>query len=109
MLTSPEPNVNCYQRGGCTFKWSWDRSPLSDEYFQVQMIGPNGERRGIHPPTKEYLLRSDESMYHTFVDWCDVKYYCHSHWTVAVIEWDGQDPSRIGQTLIEAPKREIVF
>jgi hypothetical protein len=101
--------MNVYNNKGATFSWSWGQSLKKNEYFQVQVIGPAEEHRGIHPPTKEYSFTSDKSTYMIFTDWCNPQYYCHIHWTVAVIEWDGKDPSKIGKTITEAPKREITF
>jgi hypothetical protein len=81
----------------------------ANEYFQVQLVGPSNEHRGIHPPTKGYTFSSDESVYEIVPDWCNVNYYCQVKWTVAIIEWDGVDPGKIGRTLVEAEWREVVL
>ncbi len=108
-LLSPDPEFDCYNREGCDFSWSWGGTLGPDEYFQVQLVGPGGEHRGIHPPTKEYSFHANWSVYQIFADWCDVSQYCHIYWTVAVIQWDGKDPSRIGRTLVEAAPRSITL
>jgi hypothetical protein len=106
---TPDAGTNCYVQGGCNFTWSWNGKLASDDYFQVQVIGPNNEHRGIHPPTKGNSFKNSESTYWIFTDWCDPSEYCHIRWTVAIIKWDGKDPSKIGRTIIEADPREIVF
>jgi hypothetical protein len=108
-LLSPAPNANCYREGGCTFMWGWGGALKADEYFQVQLVGPNNEHRGIHPPTKGFSFTSDESVYLIVADWCNVNYFCHLKWTVAIIKWDGVDPSKIGRTIITAEPRDIIL
>lgn len=100
--------------GGEIFTWEYDGELAEDEYFQVMLICPNGEHRGIHAPTKQrYTIQGDSLRYvvqdckgaqtrpwnhESFqpVENIDIQY------TVAVIKWDGKDPSRIGPILIEA-------
>ncbi|MBN1661485.1 MAG: hypothetical protein JXA93_24040 [Anaerolineae bacterium] len=108
-LINPPPNYNCYAERGCTFTWSWGGNLKADEYFQVQLVGPNNEHRGIHPPTKGYSFTSDESVYWIVTDWCNVNYFCHVKWTVAIVKWDGVDPSKIGRTIITAEPREVIL
>jgi tRNA A-37 threonylcarbamoyl transferase component Bud32 len=111
VLTNPPEGFNCYnQRNqGCDFSWSWGGNPAANQYFQVQLVGPNNEHRGIHPPTKGYSFHSSNDVFLLITDWCNPAYYCHIKWTVAIIEWDGKDPSKIGRTLIEAPPRDVTL
>ncbi|MBN1137624.1 MAG: protein kinase [Anaerolineae bacterium] len=109
ILTDPPVGANCYRQGGCTYTWTWSRSLAANEYFQVQLIGPGNEHRGIHPPTKGYSFTSDESTYWIVTGWCNPDYFCNLKWTVAVIQWDGKDPSKIGRTLIEAAPRDVTL
>jgi len=109
VLNSPDPNANCYDIRGCNYTWSWAGNLAPNEYFQVQVVGPGSEHRGIHPPTKGYSFKSDESTYWIFTDWCNPSYYCHIKWTVAIVEWDGKDPSKIGRTLVEAELRDVIY
>lgn len=106
-LLSPDPEFSCFNVHGCNFTWSWGMALADNQYFQVQLVGPGNEHRGIHPPTKSYSFQSNWSVYEIIPDWCDVNKMCHMQWTVAVIEWDGKDPSKIGRTLIEAPTRWV--
>ena len=110
-LVGPAEGFNCYnQRGqGCDFTWSWSGKLAANQYFQVQLIGPNNEHRGIHPPTKGYSFHSSNDVFLIIADWCNVNYYCNTKWTVAIIEWDGVDPSKIGRTLKEATPRAITL
>lgn len=108
-LLSPAPNANCWLDRGCTFTWTWGGNLKANEYFQVQLIGPNNEHRGIHPPTKGYSFTSDDSVYMIVPDWCNVNYFCHIKWTVAIIKWDGVDPSKIGVTIVEAEPRDVIL
>ncbi len=101
-LLNPPEEFNCWLAGGCTFGWTWGMALAPNQYFQVQLIGPGNEHRGIHPPTKQFSFTSDDSVYMIVTDWCNPSYFCHIQWTVAIIEWDGVDPSKIGRTLIEA-------
>jgi hypothetical protein len=73
----------------------------------VQLVGPGNEHRGIHPPTKGYSFQSNWTVYQIIRDWCDPTKMCHMQWTVAVIEWDGVDPSKIGRTLAQAAPRWV--
>lgn len=100
-LLSPDVDFSCYNAQGCSFSWSWGRSLAANQYFQVQLVGPNNEHRGIHPPTKDFSFQSNWSVYQIIRDWCDPSKMCHMQWTVAVVEWDGVDPSKIGRTLVE--------
>lgn len=109
VLVSPSPGFNCFNISGCHFTWSWGQSLRANEYYQVQLIGPANEHRGIHPPTKGFEFKSDYSVYEIVTDWCDKNKYCHVQWTVAVIEWDGKDPSQIGRTLVEAQWRQVIL
>lgn len=110
-LMAPPDGFNCYnQRGqGCDFSWSWGMALKANEYFQVQLVGPNNEHRGIHPPTKTYSFHSSNEVFLIIPDWCNVDYYCHIKWTVAIIEWNGVDPSKIGRTITEAAARNIIL
>jgi len=107
VLVSPDAEFSCYNAQGCNFSWSWGRSLAANQYFQVQLVGPGNEHRGIHPPTKKYSFQSSWSVYQIIRDWCDPTKMCHMQWTVAIIEWDGVDPSKIGRTLIEAAPRWV--
>jgi hypothetical protein len=104
---SPAPEFNCFSLAGCYFSWSWGSTLASNQYFQVQLVGPGNEHRGIHPPTKEYSLQTNWTVYQIVTDWCDANKYCHIQWVVAVVEWDGKDPSKIGRTLAESEKRWV--
>jgi hypothetical protein len=106
-LLSPPEEYNCWLAGGCTFSWAAGAALAPNHYYQIQLIGPSGEHRGIHPPTKGFSFTSDDSVYMIVDDWCDVHYFCHVQWTVAIIVWDGVDPSRIGRTIIEAAPRWV--
>jgi len=107
VLMSPAPEFSCFNISGCNFTWSWGQTLADNQYFQVQLVGPGNEHRGIHPPTKQYSFQSSWSVYQIIRDWCDPNKMCHMQWTVAIIEWDGKDPSKIGRTLIEAEKRWV--
>jgi hypothetical protein len=107
VLMNPPEEFNCWLAGGCTFSWAAGMGLAPNHYFQVQLIGPNNEHRGIHPPTKEYSFTSDESVYMIVTDWCNPNLFCHIQWTVAIVQWDGVDPSRIGRTLVEAVARWV--
>lgn len=107
VLMNPPEEFNCWLARGCTFSWSAGMALAPNHYFQVQLIGPNNEHRGIHPPTKQYSFTSDDSVYMIVTDWCNPNYFCHIQWTVAIVQWDGVDPSRIGRTLIEAVARWV--
>jgi len=107
VLLSPDVDFSCYNIGGCNFTWSWANSLAANQYFQVQLVGPGNEHRGIHPPTKGYSFQSSWSVYQIIADWCDPSKMCHMQWTVAVIEWDGVDPGKIGRTLVEAAPRWV--
>lgn len=111
VLTNPPEGFNCYNQRdqGCDFNWSWSGQPAANQYFQVQLIGPNNEHRGIHPPTKGYSFHSSNDVFLLITDWCNPAYYCNIKWTVALIEWDGKDPSKIGRTLSEAKPRDLVL
>jgi len=111
ILVAPPEGFNCYNQrsAGCDFSWSWGSSLAANQYFQVQLVGPGNEHRGIHPPTKGYSFHSSNDVYKNITDWCDERYYCNIRWTVAVIEWDGVDPSKIGRTLSEAAARNIIL
>jgi hypothetical protein len=107
VLVSPDVDFNCFNIQGCNFTWSWGGSLAANQYFQVQLVGPGNEHRGIHPPTKGYSFQSSWSVYQIIRDWCDPTKMCHMQWTVAVIEWDGVDPSKIGRNLVEAALRWV--
>jgi hypothetical protein len=107
VLQSPSEDFSCFNAQGCNFTWSWGNSLAANQYFQVQLVGPGKEHRGIHPPTKGYSFQSSWSVYQIIRDWCDPSKMCHMQWTVAIIEWDGVDPSKIGRTLIEAAPRWV--
>jgi tRNA A-37 threonylcarbamoyl transferase component Bud32 len=107
VLVNPPVDFSCYNAQGCNFTWSWSRSLAANQYFQVQLVGPGNEHRGIHPPTKAFSFQSSWSVYQIIRDWCDPTKMCHMQWTVAVIEWDGVDPSKIGRTLVEAALRWV--
>jgi hypothetical protein len=109
VLVSPEPNYNCYTNRGCTFSWTWGGSLKANEYFQVQLVGPGNEHRGIHPPTKGTSFTSTEDVYLIITDWCNKDYFCSMKWTVAIVEWDGKDPGKIGRTIVEAQWREVTL
>jgi hypothetical protein len=109
VLVSPDVDFSCYNIGGCNFTWSWGGSLAANQYFQVQLVGPGNEHRGIHPPTKGYSFHSSNDVFLIITDWCNKDYYCHIKWTVAIIEWDGKDPSKIGRTLKEATPRTITL
>lgn len=106
-LMSPAVDFSCFNIGGCTFSWAWGGSLAANQYFQVQLVGPGNEHRGIHPPTKGYSFQSNWTVYEIIPDWCNRNYMCHMQWTVALIEWDGVDPGKIGRTLSEAAPRWI--
>ncbi len=107
VLVNPPVDFSCYNAQGCNFTWSWGGSLAANQYFQVQLVGPGNEHRGIHPPTKGYSFQSSWSVYQIIRDWCDPTKMCHMQWTVAIIEWDGVDPSKIGRTLAEAALRWV--
>ena len=107
VLVNPPVDYSCYNAQGCDFTWSWGGTLAANQYFQVQLVGPGNEHRGIHPPTKAYSFQSSWSVYQIIRDWCDPTKMCHMQWTVAIIEWDGVDPSKIGRTLVEAPLRWV--
>lgn len=110
VLLTPPLGYNVFFFGGCRFTWTWGSGSLKqDEYFQVQIIGPGDQHRGIHPPTKGYSFESDAFLYGIFTDWFDKRKYATAKWTVAVIQWDGEDPSKIGATLVEAEWRDITL
>jgi hypothetical protein len=73
----------------------------------VQLVGPGGEHRGTHPPTKLFSWDLGQNLYQMIADWCDPRKMCHMRWTVAVVEWDGVDPGKIGRTLVEAAPRWV--
>jgi len=107
------------------FHWEWDGQLRADEYFQVQIISRTernkGEHRGIHPPTKGYSLEVGQYLWGSFSDWDGAQEHrphplfqgseprVYADWTVAIIKWDGKDPSKIGPTIIEAEPRYIKF
>jgi hypothetical protein len=107
VLLSPNEEFSCFNAQGCNFSWSWGGSLAANQYFQVQLVGPGKEHRGIHPPTKGYSFQSSWSVYQIIRDWCDPSKMCHMQWTVAIIEWDGVDPSKIGRNLVEAAPRWV--
>lgn len=107
VLVSPDVDFSCFNAQGCNFTWSWGSSLAANQYFQVQLVGPGNEHRGIHPPTKGYSFQSSWSVYQIIRDWCDPSKMCHMQWTVAIIEWDGVDPGKIGRTLAEAAPRWV--
>jgi hypothetical protein len=107
VLVNPPVDFSCYNAQGCNFTWSWSGNLAANQYFQVQLVGPGNEHRGIHPPTKAYSFQSSWSVYQIIRDWCDPTKMCHMQWTVAIIEWDGVDPSKIGRTLVEAALRWV--
>jgi hypothetical protein len=111
VLVAPAEGFNCYNQReqGCDFNWSWSGRLAANQYFQVQLVGPGNEHRGIHPPTKGYSFHSSNDVFLIITDWCNKDYYCHIKWTVAIIEWDGKDPSKIGRTLKEATPRTITL
>ena len=104
-------------RGGEVFQWTWDGTLLADEYFQVQLICPNGSHRGIHPPTKELYTVQGGGLRYIVQDCKGAQTRAWDHeswtptrnidieWTVAIVQWDGVDPSKIGATLAEAEAR----
>lgn len=103
--------------GGGVFRWAWEGTLGPDEYFQVQLICPNGSHRGIHPPTKDLLTVQGGGVRYVVQDCKGTKTRAWDHepwtpvrnipiqWTVAIVQWDGVDPSRIGATLAEAEPR----
>lgn len=103
--------------GGGVFRWTWEGTLGPDEYFQVQLICPNGSHRGIHPPTKDLLTVQGGGLRYVVQDCKGAKTRAWDHeswtpvrnipieWTVAIVRWDGVDPSRIGATLAEAEAR----
>jgi hypothetical protein len=105
-LMSPPADFSCYNLGGCLFTWAGGNL-AANHYYQVQLVGPNNEHRGIHPPTKGYSFQSSWSVYQIIPDWCDTKKMCHMRWTVAIVEWDGKDPSKIGRTITQAEPRWV--
>lgn len=107
VLLSPAVDFSCYNLGGCLFTWAGSGNLAPNHYYQVQLVGPNNEHRGIHPPTKGFSFQSNWSVYQIIPDWCDVRKMCHMQWTVAIIVWDGVDPSKIGRTIIEAELRWV--
>jgi hypothetical protein len=109
ILMSPPPEFNCFNQQGCYFAWSWGSALKANEYFQVQLVGPNKEHRGIHPPTKGYSFQSNWQVYQIITDWCDPNKFCHMQWTVAIIEWDGKDPGKIGRTIKEATPQWVTL
>jgi hypothetical protein len=109
VLISPLVGHNAFNSGRTEFRWSWARELGADEYFQVQLIGPGGEHRGIHAPTKEYVHTADRNIYGLVTDWYNTRLYATSHWTVVVIRWDGRDPNKIGETLAEGEARRITL
>ena len=108
-LLNPPAEFNCYDQfgAGCDFSWSWGMALKTNEYFQVQLVGPSNAHRGIHPPTKGYSFHSSNDVYQIITDWCDPNKYCHIQWAVVVVEWDGVDPGKIGRTLAESAWRWI--
>lgn len=109
VLLNPPPDFSCFNIQGCLFTWSGGGTLAPNHYYQVQLVGPNNEHRGIHPPTKGYSFQSDWSVYLIVPDWCDTGKMCRIQWTVAIVEWDGVDPSKIGRTLIRAEPRWVVL
>ena len=107
VLQSPAVDFSCFNAQGCNFSWSWGGTLAANQYFQVQLVGPGNEHRGIHPPTKQYSFQSSWSVYQIIRDWCDPSKMCHMQWTVVIIEWNGVDPSKIGRTLAEAAPRWV--
>ncbi len=58
VLLAPAEDYMCWHEpphagATCAFNWSWEGVLGPDEYFQVQLIGSDGEHRGVHAPTKE--------------------------------------------------------
>jgi hypothetical protein len=104
-----EPGVGyfVFDGGGAVFAWTWERELAADEYYQVQLIGPGSERRGIHPPTKQNHVVTDRFLYRLVRDWYSLREAASSHWVVVVVRWDGVDPSKLGETLIESEPRHI--
>lgn len=100
--------------GGEIFTWDYSGELADDEYFQVMLICPNGEHRGIHTPTKDrytiqggslrYIVQDCKGVQTRALDYgpfeptqnIDIQY------TVAVVKWSGEDPSIIGPILAEA-------
>jgi len=105
VLVEPPLGYNCYIFGGCCFRWAWGGALKPDEYFQVQIIGPNNQHRGIYPPTKACFFQSNEMVYLIFQDWFDKRKFAKVKWTVAVIEWDGKDPSELNRYFFDALRR----
>lgn len=105
--------------GGEVFTWSYDGELAEDEYFQVMLICPNGEHRGIHPPTKDYYTVQGGSLRYIVQDCKGVQTRPWDHesfaptrnvditYTVAVVKWDGKDPGKIGPILAEADPEPI--
>jgi hypothetical protein len=114
ILIDPGDGFGMYKFGQITtFRWQWDGTLKADEYFQVQIVSRDdqnrGEHRGIHAPTKEYTVTSNRDLWGHFRDWKGSEAMIHADWVVAIIKWDGQDPSKIGPTLVESEKRYIKF
>lgn len=105
--------------GGEFFEWTWNRELAANEYFQVQLICPSGEHRGIHSPTKDSFTAQGGGLRYIVQDckgaqtrawdyesWKPIR-DIDLQWTVAVVKWDGIDPSLIGVALAEAAAQWI--
>ena len=102
MLLTPPDQYVCWQQpphpgATCEFTWSWDGVLKPSEYFQLQLIGPNGEHWGVHAPTKDpfYTYTYDRWQHWGVADWCSGFGACHLLWTVIVVEWDGVDTAKL--------------
>ena len=111
VLLEPEPDYVCFKYprptgSTCSFRWSWSGTLKPNEYFQVQFIGSNNEYRGMHAPTKDmawsYAYHHNRCTIH---EWCACGRACYLRWTVAIVEWDGNNPGEIGRILIRAAPR----
>ena len=120
-LIWPEPKYDiCDHKGDTVFRWRWDGQLKADEYFQVQIVSRDasnfGEHRGIHAPTKDYTASTNRELWGHFRDWENVhdRGWCsaariYADWTVAIVQWDGIDASRIGPIIVEAAPCDIRF
>lgn len=100
VITAPTTNFNCYvDPGGCTFGWTYGGTLAPNQYFQVQafVLNSNQAGRGLHAPTKSMSVSlNGATTFQLLRDICDAELFCGVNIRVAVVEWDGADPSRIG-------------
>jgi len=110
-LVDPGPGSQCTQtsgRGGCPFSWSWTRPLGTNEYYQLQFtIVGTDIVRGVEQPTRFTSTRLSGSPKWVFEEACPPDSKCSARWSVAVVMWDGADPSRIGCEVARSEWRDI--